>query len=104
MLSGLSFGTMPPGGQDSDCRRSPVVATQPQPENRRRMAIRDWPDSARPLPTLRVPALVVVGAEKPDQPPAAVQRLPAPIPGARCVEIPAAGDLRALAQFLESLC
>ncbi len=77
------------------------------------MAMRDRPDSTGLLPTLRVPALVVVGAEDQISPPAAMQRLAAPIPGARCVEIPAAGYLapleqapavgRALAEFLESL-
>ena len=77
------------------------------------MAMRDRPDSAGLLPTLRIPALVVVGAEDQISPPAAMQRLAAAIPGARCVEIPAAGYLapleqplaggRALAVSLESL-
>jgi 3-oxoadipate enol-lactonase len=74
------------------------------------MAMRDRPDSTGLLPTLRIPALVVVGAERPDQPP---RRHAAPGRGERCVEIPAPGYLapleqplavgRALAEFLESL-
>lgn len=75
--------------------------------------MRDRPDSTGLLPTLRVPALVVGGAEDQISRPAAMQRLAAAIPGARCVEIPAAGYLapleqplavgQALAEFLESL-
>jgi len=85
----------------------------PPSENRCRTAMRDRPASTGLLPTLRVPALVVVGAEGQISPPVAMQRLAAAIPCARCVEIPAAGYLapleqplavgRALTEFLESL-
>jgi YbgC/YbaW family acyl-CoA thioester hydrolase len=76
-------------------------------------ALRDRPDSTATLGTVRVPALVLVGAEDAITPPAAAEAMAAAIPGARYVRIPAAGHLapleqplpvaRALGDFLGSL-
>ncbi len=68
------------------------------------------PDFTAILPQIDVPVLVIVGREDAISPPAEMQSLARAIPGARYVEIPAAGHLspleqpaevsRALAEFL----
>lgn len=59
-------------------------------------ALRDRPDATPGLAAVRVPTLVIVGAEDAVTPPAAAEKLAAAIPGARLVELPAAGHLTSL--------
>jgi pimeloyl-ACP methyl ester carboxylesterase len=76
-------------------------------------AMRDRPDSTAVLAEIRVPALVLVGAEDAGSPVGVAEKMAAGIPGARLVVLPAAGHLapleqplgvgRALAEFLERL-
>jgi pimeloyl-ACP methyl ester carboxylesterase len=77
-------------------------------------AMRERPDSTPLLETLTgVPTLVLVGAEDMITPPTVAQSMAAAIPGARLMEIPAAGHLccieqpvpttRAILKFLQSL-
>jgi 3-oxoadipate enol-lactonase len=76
-------------------------------------AMRERPDSTSGLGTIRVPTLVVVGAEDRPAPPAVAQAMAQAIPGAHCVVIPGAGHVapleqplatsRVLADFLEAL-
>jgi pimeloyl-ACP methyl ester carboxylesterase len=76
-------------------------------------AMRDRPDSTPVLRTIRVPTLVLVGADDAVTPPATAQALADAIPGARLVTIDAAGHLapleqplsasRAMAEFLDGL-
>jgi YbgC/YbaW family acyl-CoA thioester hydrolase len=76
-------------------------------------AMRDRPDSTPLLGTIRVPTLVVVGAEDRVSPPAVAEAMAQAIPGARCAVIPGAGHVapleqplatsRVLADFLEAL-
>jgi len=76
-------------------------------------SLRDRPDSTPLLPGVKVPALVVVGAEDEITPAAGMKALAQAIPGSRYAEIPAAGHVapleqplattRAIADFLESL-
>ena len=61
-------------------------------------AIRDRPDSRPTLPTIDVPALVVVGEEDVLTPPVAAEEMAAAIPGARLVVIPGCGHLPPLEQ------
>jgi len=56
-------------------------------------AIRDRADSRPTLPTIDVPALVVVGEEDVLTPPTAAEEMAAAIPGARLVVIPGCGHL-----------
>ena len=56
-------------------------------------AIRDRADSRPTLPTIDVPALVVVGEEDTLTPPAAAEEIAAGIPNARLVRIPGCGHL-----------
>jgi 3-oxoadipate enol-lactonase len=76
-------------------------------------AMRERPDSTSLLSTIRVPTLVVVGAEDRATPPAVAEAMAQAIPGARCAVIPGAGHVapleqplatgRVLADFLEGL-
>lgn len=76
-------------------------------------AMRERPDSTPLLETIRVPTLVVVGAEDRASPPPVAQAMAQAIPGARCAVIPGAGHVapleqplatsRVLADFLDSL-
>ncbi|HET6575466.1 MAG TPA: alpha/beta fold hydrolase [Fimbriiglobus sp.] len=59
-------------------------------------AMRDRPDSTALLPTIRVPALVVVGAEDALTPPDGARAMAAAIPDARLDVIPTAGHLSAM--------
>jgi 3-oxoadipate enol-lactonase len=71
------------------------------------------PDMTASLPRIRCPALVVVGSEDVASPPAEMRGLVEAIPGAKFVEIPAAGHLAplenpsavsaAIAEFLANL-
>jgi len=76
-------------------------------------AMRERPDSTQILPTIRVPTLVMVGAEDRTSPPATARAMAEAIPGARYAEIPGAGHLapleqplatsRVLAEFLDAV-
>jgi YbgC/YbaW family acyl-CoA thioester hydrolase len=76
-------------------------------------AMRERPDSTPLLATIRVPTLVMVGAEDRPSPPAQAQAMADAIPGARYALIPGAGHLapleqplatsRVLGEFLEAL-
>jgi 3-oxoadipate enol-lactonase len=76
-------------------------------------AMRERPDSTPLLATIRVPTLVVVGAEDRASPPPVAQAMAQAIPGARCAVIPGAGHVapleqplatsRVLAEFLDAL-
>jgi YbgC/YbaW family acyl-CoA thioester hydrolase len=61
-------------------------------------ALRDRPDSTDTLSAVRVPTLVIAGAEDQITPPGVAERLAAAIPGARFVAIPDAGHLAPLEQ------
>ena len=56
------------------------------------------PDSTAILGEIRCPTLVVVGQEDAITPPEAMRRMAEAIPGARLVEIPAAGHLSPMEQ------
>lgn len=76
-------------------------------------ALRDRPDSTPLLPHVKVPTLVVAGAEDQITPPEGMKAMAQTIPGARYAEIRAAGHIapleqplattRVIADFLESL-
>ena len=76
-------------------------------------AMRERPDSTAVLGTIRVPTLVVVGAEDKPTPPAVAEAMARAIPGARYAVIPGAGHIapleqplatsRVLADFLEAI-
>jgi pimeloyl-ACP methyl ester carboxylesterase len=76
-------------------------------------ALRDRPDRTAELPSLRVPAFVMVGADDAVTPPAEARAMAAAIPGARLVELPEAGHLahleapaafcRSLIEFLDEI-
>jgi len=76
-------------------------------------AMRDRPDSTPLLAGIRVPTLVVAGAEDEFIPPAVIQQMASQIPGARFESIKSAGHMapleqplavgRVLGEFLESL-
>jgi pimeloyl-ACP methyl ester carboxylesterase len=76
-------------------------------------AMRDRPDSTSLLSTIRVPTLVVVGAEDRATPPSVGEAMAQAIPGARYAVIPGAGHVspleqplatsRVLADFLDSV-
>jgi pimeloyl-ACP methyl ester carboxylesterase len=69
-------------------------------------AMRDRPDATPTLAGITVPTLVVVGAEDVLTPPKDARALAGAIPGARLVEIPAAGHVSAWeqpARFAEAL-
>jgi pimeloyl-ACP methyl ester carboxylesterase len=76
-------------------------------------AMKERPDSRPLLPEIKVPTLVMVGAEDALTPPPLSRAMVNAIPGARYAEIPAAGHLspleqplaatRAMADFLSSL-
>ncbi len=76
-------------------------------------AMRERPDSTAVLGTIRVPTLVLVGADDELTPPAGARAMAELVPGARYAEIPAGGHLapleqplatgRVLAEFIESL-
>jgi 3-oxoadipate enol-lactonase len=76
-------------------------------------AMRERPDSTALLGTLRIPTLVVVGAEDRPSPPSVAQSMAQAIPGARCAVIPGAGHVapleqplatsRVLAEFLDGV-
>jgi 3-oxoadipate enol-lactonase len=59
-------------------------------------ALRDRADSSDLLSEIAVPVTVVVGAEDAITPPAATRAWAARIPGARVIELPAAGHLSAM--------
>jgi pimeloyl-ACP methyl ester carboxylesterase len=61
-------------------------------------ALRDRPDSSELLKSLRVPTLVIVGADDALTPPALSQAMTQAIPGARLVQIAGAGHLSNLEQ------
>ena len=62
------------------------------------LAMRDRPDSTPGLSAIRVPTLVVVGAEDVVTPPSAAEAMVAAIPGSRYGKIAAAGHLSNLEQ------
>jgi pimeloyl-ACP methyl ester carboxylesterase len=64
------------------------------------LAMRDRADSRELLAGLGVPTLVLGGAEDALTPPSVMQALAGGVPGARFVEIPAAGHLSPLEQPL----
>jgi YbgC/YbaW family acyl-CoA thioester hydrolase len=76
-------------------------------------AMRERPDSTPVLGTIRVPTLVVVGAEDRPSPPSVAEAMAQAIPGARYAVIPGAGHVapleqplatsRVLAEFLETV-
>jgi YbgC/YbaW family acyl-CoA thioester hydrolase len=76
-------------------------------------AMRERPDSTPLLGTIRVPTLVIVGADDRPSPPAVAEAMAQAIPGARCAIIPGAGHVapleqplatsRVLAEFLEAV-
>jgi pimeloyl-ACP methyl ester carboxylesterase len=76
-------------------------------------AMRERPDSTQLLGTIRVPTLIVVGAEDRPTPPPVAQGMAEAITGARCAVIPGAGHVapleqplgtsRVLADFLDAL-
>lgn len=57
------------------------------------VAMRDRPDSTELLPGIRVPTLIVVGAEDPITPPSEAEAMAAAIPGARLVQVSGASHL-----------
>lgn len=61
-------------------------------------AMRDRPDRSAELPSIRVPTLVLVGADDVATPPASAQAMAASIPGARLETIPDAAHLANLEQ------
>jgi pimeloyl-ACP methyl ester carboxylesterase len=63
-------------------------------------AMRERADSTPVLGTIRVPTLVVVGAEDRVTPPAVAEAMAQAIPGARCAVIPGAGHVAPLEQPL----
>ena len=63
-------------------------------------AMRDRPDSRPLLPEIKVPTLVLVGAEDVPSPPAGAKARAAAIRGSRDAEVPAAGHLAPLEQPL----
>jgi pimeloyl-ACP methyl ester carboxylesterase len=62
--------------------------------------MRERADSTPVLGTIRVPTLVVVGAEDRVTPPAVAEAMAQAIPGARCAVIPGAGHVAPLEQPL----
>jgi pimeloyl-ACP methyl ester carboxylesterase len=60
--------------------------------------LRDRPDATPQLGAIRVPTLVIVGAEDTLTPPDLARRLAGAIPGAKLVEIDGAGHLSNLEQ------
>jgi 3-oxoadipate enol-lactonase len=76
-------------------------------------AMKERPDSTPMLATIRVPTLVMVGAEDRPSPPALARAMADAIPGARCAVIPGAGHVapleqplatsRVLAEFLDTV-
>lgn len=73
--------------------RRRILAANPEGVARALLAMRDRPDSTPLLSSLRVPALVLAGAEDSLTPPAESRALAASLPAARFHEIPAAGHL-----------
>jgi 3-oxoadipate enol-lactonase len=63
-------------------------------------AMRERPDSTALLGIIRMPTLVVVGAEDRPSPPPVAQAMAQAIPGARCAIIPGAGHVAPLEQPL----
>jgi pimeloyl-ACP methyl ester carboxylesterase len=63
-------------------------------------AMRDRPDSTTLLPQIRVPTLVLGGADDEIAPPAGMQALAAAIPGSQFATVPSAGHLAPLEQPL----
>ncbi|MGH7605999.1 MAG: alpha/beta fold hydrolase [Gemmatimonadales bacterium] len=61
-------------------------------------ALRERPDQTRTLDTIRVPVLVVAGADDQITPPTPMRAMARAIPGARFSEVPAAGHLPPLEQ------
>jgi len=59
-------------------------------------ALRDRPDSRSTLPTISVPALVLVGQEDALTPPAEAEAMARAIPGAAIAVVPRAGHLSPL--------
>jgi pimeloyl-ACP methyl ester carboxylesterase len=76
-------------------------------------AMRERPDSSDLLGTIRIPTLVVVGAEDRPSPPSVAQAMAQAIPSARSAVIPGAGHVapleqplatsRVLAEFLDAV-
>ena len=66
------------------------------------LAMRDRADSTPLLPALRLPVLVVAGAEDQITPSAGMRAMARAIAGAQFVEIPAAAHLTPLEQPLET--
>ncbi len=73
--------------------RRRILAANPEGVARALLAMRDRPDSTPLLSGLRVPALVLVGAEDTLTPPDEARNLAGSLPHARFREIPAAGHL-----------
>ena len=63
-------------------------------------AMKERPDSRPLLPTIKVPALVLVGAEDATSPPTVARAMADAIPGAHYAEVPGAGHLSPLEQPL----
>jgi pimeloyl-ACP methyl ester carboxylesterase len=70
----------------------------PQAYIRQQKAIMSRADSRPLLPTIRCPALVLVGAQDEATPPALSDEMAAAIPGARLVKVPDCGHLSTLEQ------
>jgi len=93
--------------------RSMIAGTRPEGATAALAAMRDRADAGERLGTIRVPVLVVVGAEDALIPPAIQIELARRIPGARLEVVPGAGHLtpleqpeefnRLLTDFLESM-
>ena len=94
-MMGRLLGKNPTAGLQAEMRRlmsrqsaAAVIAAQSAMARRR--------DQTELLPRLKVPALIVAGAEDAVTPPAVARGMHALIPGSRLVEIPGAGHMTPL--------
>jgi 3-oxoadipate enol-lactonase len=76
--------------------RRVMLATDPRGVAAASRGMAERPDMTASLPEIGCPMLVVVGSEDVASPPAEMRGIAAAIPGARFVEIPAAGHLSPL--------
>ena len=111
MLAGATFTAQP----DVVAEVKEMIARAPVPGIVGALqALRDRPDSTATLGTIRVPALVVAGADDQITPPDGMRAMTQQIAGAQFALIPAAGHLapleqplaasRTLADFLDGVC
>jgi 3-oxoadipate enol-lactonase len=84
--------------------RGQLAATSPEGYIACCEALRDN-DLREDLPRIRAPTLVITGTDDPTSPPPAALAMAAAIPGARCIELPAAhlSNLGAAAAFNASV-